>query len=150
MPRRRAAIWGPRRLGCLTGTFNLAPTMSNNSVFTKKNWKSCPPTRLAVTGERRRNIRNAKSEGGLLLWPGGDGFNSLVAAGHLVRSEVKADERLVGLPPSNLFGLLSTVKARARAHAGGRTHGNMARLRSRRDRNKSLIVDFNASMCRGW
>lgn len=36
MQRRRAAIWGPRRLGCLTGAFNLAPTMSNNSVFTKK------------------------------------------------------------------------------------------------------------------
>lgn len=77
---------------------------------------------MAVTGERRRNIRNAKSEGGLLLWPGGDRFNSLVAAGHLVRSEVKADERLVGLPPSNLFGLLSAVKARTHTHAGRHTH----------------------------
>lgn len=38
-----------------------------------------------------------------------NGLASLVAAGHLVRSEVKADESLpASLPPSNLFGLLNT------------------------------------------
>lgn len=44
-----------------------------------------------------------------LRGPGGDGLASLVAAGHLVRSEVKADKSSrASLPPSNLFGLLNT------------------------------------------
>lgn len=52
-----------------------------------------------------------------LRGPGADGLASLVAAGHLVRSEVKADESLrASLPPSNLFGLLNTEpKAQRRA-----------------------------------
>lgn len=52
-----------------------------------------------------------------LRGPEGDGLASLVAAGHLVRSEVKADESLrASLPPSNLFGLLNTEpKAQQRA-----------------------------------
>lgn len=44
-----------------------------------------------------------------LRGPRADGLSSLVAAGHLVRSEVKADESLRAcVPPSNLFGLLNT------------------------------------------
>lgn len=56
-----------------------------------------------------------------LRGPGGDGLASLVAAGHLVRSEVKADESLrASLPPSNLFGLLNTEpKAQRRVEKRG-------------------------------